>query len=171
MTPITAMASDIRQNGFSEDPPQVVATWLRWDGIPAEASMSEPQGLHSAQLPPAFEQRHRLIRQQLTTGDLQPPASTIPEGGPKVQHLPTIADPRLSGLKRRPVVVSTLTQPQMPSPAGGAGHLTSPCCGWQVSTGMQFTPAWWRNCGRSCRPLGSDWVGISRRDRQPDHGK
>ena len=101
------MASDIRQNGFSEDPPQVVATWLRWDGIPAEASMSEPQGLHSAQLPPAFEQRHRLIRQQLTTGDLQPPASTIPEGGPKVQHLPTIADPRLSGLKRRPVVVST----------------------------------------------------------------
>jgi hypothetical protein len=33
---------------------------------------------------------HRLIRQQLTAGDLQLLAPAIPEGGPEVQHLPAV---------------------------------------------------------------------------------
>lgn len=70
---------------------------LELTGLPALLTLFGPefQCLLSAQLPPAsplrgrlrLEQRHRLIRQQLTAGDLQPLAPAIPEGGPEVRSL------------------------------------------------------------------------------------
>lgn len=57
----------------------------------------EFQYLLSAQLPPAFAQGHRLIRQQLTTVDLQPLAPAMAEFGPDVKYLAAVADPCLPG--------------------------------------------------------------------------
>jgi drug/metabolite transporter (DMT)-like permease len=104
--------------------------------LPALLSLLGPelQGFLSAQLPAAFEQWHRLIRQQLTAGDLEPLAPAIPEGGPEVQHLPAVADPRHPGRQRWPV-------------AGPTAHATS---------GVQ--PRW--RCRSSDQPL-QRWVRCS----------
>jgi hypothetical protein len=58
--------------------------------------LPEPQGLLPAELPTSFRQRHGLIGQQFTAGDLEPLAPAIPESGPEVEHLAAVADPGLT---------------------------------------------------------------------------
>ena len=113
----------------------------------------------TAQLPPAFEQRHQLIRQQFTAGDFQPLAPAIPESEPEVQRLLAVADPRLPGRQRWPVSWPTAHATSGAQPfcrtrsslqpwqrlVRCSPWAIKPWCRWQVSRGMQFSPAWDRH--------------------------
>ena len=61
-----------------------------------------------------LEQRHRLIRQQLTARDLESLAQPVPAVGPEVQHLAAVSDSGLAQRQRRPVAG---TRAQAPSGA------------------------------------------------------
>ena len=104
---------------------------LRRTGFPALLLFAPPEldRLLTAELLAAFEQRHRLIRQQLSGCQLQPLHPAIPAGGPKVQNLPSVADPALPGRERRPRGLSMTficRSGHLRCPALASGHVVGP---------------------------------------------
>ena len=108
---------------------------LRCTPLPALcAAILPPRNrLHAAQPLPALQQRHRLIPQQLTAGDLQLLLPPVPDQRLKVQHVAAIAQPGVSRAGRKPLPIPlSLLQPHRLSsaplrrPTPLTGHVVRP---------------------------------------------
>ena len=110
------------------------------------AISTEPSALPTPQI---------RINGQLTADQLQPLVGALLEGRTEEQHLAALDQPALFGGARRPPAGSSCQTPSGAQPRWRAMSsvqpwqrrvrcspwASNPWCNWQVSTGMQFTPA------------------------------
>ena len=150
---------------------------LRRTGLPALLALGDPEleGFFPAQLPAPFEQRWLPIGHHFPEGHLHRLVTAIPEGGPEVQHLAAVADPRLLGRQRRPVPLGTAQATSGDQPRWRckssvqplqrwvrcSPSAISPWCRWQVNRGM---------CGPGPPPGPAPAGGDCGSDRQRGHG-